>query len=91
MAKRQTVERLSVWYWFGRDRIALHDLEYLVAAPSRHEWRETIVRLRLPDGKNAGTIKERDLRFEVAAAAPGRVFWRELGQEAEWRDEVALE
>jgi hypothetical protein len=91
MAKRETVERLAVWHWFGRDRIALHDLEYLMAAPSRHEWRETVLRLRLPEWKNASKVKESDPRFQVAAAAPGRVFWREIGEGSDWRDEAAFE
>ena len=91
MAKGETVERLAVWHWSGRDRIALHDLEYLVAAPSRHEWRATVLRLRLPDSKNASTVKKGDPRFQVAFSAPGRVFWRELGEGGEWRDEAAFD
>jgi hypothetical protein len=51
--------------------VSLKDLEYLVAATSRHEWRQTILRLRLPDRKSAGTLKESDPRFAVALAAPG--------------------
>lgn len=91
MAKREAAARLSVWCWSGRDRVSLDDLEYLVAANSRHEWRETVLRLRLPDWKKAGTVKESDPRFAVAAAEPGRVFWRELGERTGWRDEAAFE
>lgn len=69
----------------------MEDLEYLVAATSRHEWRQTVIRLRLPDWKCAGTIKVSDPRFAVAAAAPGLVLWRELGARTEWLDEAALE
>jgi hypothetical protein len=90
MAKREAVEKLSVWHWSGRDRVPLHDLEYLVAAYSRHEWRETVLRMRLPDWKKAGTVKETDPRFAVAAAESGRVFWRGLGEGTEWRDEAAF-
>lgn len=91
MAKREAVEKLSVWHWSGRDRVSLHDLEYLLAAYSRHQWRETVLRMRLPDWKQAGTVREADPRFAVAAAEPGRVSWRELGEETEWRDEAAFE
>jgi hypothetical protein len=103
MAKAEAAETLSVWYWYGRDRNSsvwywygrdrnsLHDLEYLVAAFSRHEWRQTVLRMRLPDWKRAGTVKESDPRFAVAAAEPDRVFWRELGEGRRWQDEPALE
>jgi hypothetical protein len=91
MAKREAAEKLSVWYWSGRDRVSLYDLEYLVAAHSRQEWRETVIRMRLPDWKNAGTVKEGDPRFAVASAQPDRVFWRELGEGTDWRDEVAFD
>ncbi|WP_147251535.1 hypothetical protein [Blastococcus sp. TBT05-19] len=90
MVERE-VGKLSVWRWFGRDRVSLHDLEYLVAASSRHDWRETVLRMRLPDWKKAGTVKGSDPCFAVAAAEPGRAFWRELGEGTEWRDEAALE
>src|SRR5919112_1377961 len=39
MARREAAEGPSVWYWFSRDRVSLHDREYLVAANSRREWR----------------------------------------------------
>jgi hypothetical protein len=50
--------------------VSLKDLEHLVAATSRHEWRQTILRLRLPDWKSAGTLKESDPRFEVEWRPP---------------------
>ena len=84
-------QTMSVWRWWGRDRIALHDLEYLVAAPSRREWRQIVVRMRLPRWKDAGTLKSTDPRFAVAAAVPGRVFWRDMDQRTGWQDEAALE
>jgi hypothetical protein len=90
MAKREAA-RLSVWRWSGRDRVSLHDLEYLVAANSRPEWRQTVLRVRLPDWKQAGMLKDSDPRFALAAAEPGHVFWRELGDGTEWRDEAELE
>jgi hypothetical protein len=91
MAKRQFVVRLSVWHWDGRDRVSLQDLEYLVAASSREEWRQTVMRMHLPDWRRARTLKEDDPRHQAAATAPGRVFWRELGEVTGWRDEAALE
>jgi hypothetical protein len=91
VSKADGVATMSVWHWSGRDRISLHDLEYLVAAPSRREWRLVVVRLQLPGWKDAGTLKAADRRFEVAAAAPGRVFWRDQDQGTSWQDEAALE
>ena len=69
----------------------MHDLEYLVAANSPQEWRQAVLRMRLPDWKKASTIKEGDARFAVAAAAPGRILWREPGEGMEWRDEADFE
>ena len=91
MGKQDSVDRLSAWHWDGRDRLSLHDLEYLVAASSRDEWRKTVLRMQLPDWKRADRLKESDPRFQAAAATPGRVLWRELGEGPEWRDEAALE
>jgi hypothetical protein len=91
VGEADVVRSLSVWHWSGRDRISLHDLEYLVAAPSRREWRQVVLRMRLPRWKDAGTLGPADQRFAVAAAAPGRVFWRDADGRTSWQDEAALE
>ncbi|MPQ99052.1 hypothetical protein GB931_14200 [Modestobacter sp. I12A-02628] len=90
MAGANDGRRLSVWHWSGRDRVSLYDLEFLVAAGSRHEWRQTVLRLRLPDWKDAGALAPGDPRTAVAVADPGRLFWRELGASTDWSDEAAF-
>jgi hypothetical protein len=72
MVNRDSPERLTVWRWSGRDRVSLHDLEFLLPAPSRREGREVVLRLRLPDWKAVSTINRRDTSYEVGAAAPGK-------------------
>ncbi len=90
LGKRDADDKMAVWHWHARDRYSPHDLEYLVAAASRGEWRQLVLRMRLTGWKRAGTIKRSTPRFGVAVASPGHVFWRELGEETQWRDEAAL-
>jgi hypothetical protein len=86
--------RLKVWRWDGRDAVSLHDLEFVTAVPARSELQTLSARLRLPKpgfGEYV-LVKPTDERFDVAMAAPGRVFWRDLeGGGLEWQVEEALQ
>lgn len=92
MPKDAGGQRIKAWRWIARDRSSLCDLEFLLACSAQRELHQASVRLRLPKPAfQYDRLKPNHPSFELAVKQPGRVLWRELDSDGEWRDEEALE
>jgi hypothetical protein len=87
MARKGVERRVKVWHWCGRDVVSLHDLEFMVALPSRKELHAATTRLRLPKARDAGAIDAGDPDHELAMQNQGRVFWRDPEVTSTWQSE----
>ena len=85
---------MKVWTWWGRDPSSLADLVFTVAVADRPAFNAVRARLRLPKPDRSCTPVRADPDVHTdLLAAPGRVFWRDLGDlpDGAWHDEQALE